>query len=270
MPARLPGRARTDRLDKGLSLVVPVYNEERRLPRLLEVLRTSADEAIAAAGLSLAETVIVDDGSTDATSSMLAERAGAIPGIRVLRLPRNRGKGSAVRAGMLSVRSPFALVCDVDLSTPIDDVSALALAVEEEGVDIAIGSRDLPDSNIQLHQPAHREFMGRTFNRLLRGLTRLPYHDTQCGFKLFRVETTRPLFQAQRIDGFAYDVELLVLARSHGLRVAEVPVSWTHNEQTSVTLLGASTLMLFDLLRIVRRSRRDRRAGVEAHRLRQS
>jgi dolichyl-phosphate beta-glucosyltransferase len=141
------------------------------------------------------------------------------------------------------------LVTDVDLSTPLTDLAALA-AVVAAGADVAIGSRALPASNVLVHQPAYRELMGKGFNVLLRLLTGLRIRDSQCGFKLFRLETTRVLFEQQRVNGFAFDAELCVLARRHGLRLDEVPVTWSNDSRTHVTIVRASSRMALDLLRI--------------------
>ena len=247
-----------------VSLVVPAFNERRRLPALVDLLERRAGEIFPAAGLRLAEAIVVDDGSTDGTADVLADRPdGPVP-FRLLRFHENRGKGAAVRAGMLAAEAPLALLSDVDMATPIDEVVHLAGALER-GFDIAIGSRGLPESDIVVHQPPYRELMGKTFNWGLRLLTGLPFHDTQCGFKLFRLSRARPLFELQRIDGFAYDAEILVLARRLGLRVAEVPVRWFDDPDTTVKLVRSSARMGFDLLRIAPLARRP--AGARLRRL---
>jgi hypothetical protein len=153
-------------------------------------------------------------------------------------------------------------VTDVDLSTPLEDLSVLAADFGSKDIDVAIGSRALPGSRVLVHQPAYRELMGKAFNLSLRLLTRLPYRDTQCGFKLFRLGTTRALFERQRVMGFAYDAEICVLATQDSLRVAEVPVRWTNHPDTRVRLFGSSARMAFDLFRIARlaRRRQSRRA----------
>jgi dolichyl-phosphate beta-glucosyltransferase len=180
---------------------------------------------------------------------MLDAYAGLDGRLRVIHLPRNQGKGAAVREGMLAAGSAFGLVTDVDLSTPLEDLQILATDAGA-GIDVAIASRALPGSRVLVRQPAYRELMGKAFNLALRLLTRLPFRDTQCGFKLFRLATTRVLFERQRVRGFAYDAEICVLARQQGLRVAEVPVRWTNHPDTRVRLIGSSARMAFDLLRI--------------------
>jgi dolichyl-phosphate beta-glucosyltransferase len=238
-----------------LSIVVPVFNEERRLPALLASVLDDGDAVVSRTGLQLLELIVVDDGSTDETPSFLAEHAGADARLRVLTLARNRGKGAAVRAGALAAAGELMLVADVDLSTPLADLERL---VAELGLnaDLAIGSRALPASRVLVHQPAYRELMGKTFNVLFRLLTRLPWRDTQCGFKLFRRDTTRPLFELQRVERFAFDAELCVNADRLGLRVVEVPVTWRNNPDTHVTLVGSSLRMALDLVGIAWRRRR--------------
>lgn len=238
-----------------LSIVVPVWNEERRLPTCLRRLETEADAAAADAGLTLTSILVVDDGSTDGTPEILQSFDGLPGRFRYLRFERdNRGKGAAVRAGMLAVDSELALMSDVDLSTPLDELRLLAKDVAA-GADVAIGSRGLEGSNVLVHQPWYRELAGKTFNVMIRSITRLPWRDTQCGFKLFRLASTRQLFELQRVDGFAFDVELLVLARRLGLSVSEVPVRWINDPDTHVGLFSSSTRMALDTLRIALRWR---------------
>jgi dolichyl-phosphate beta-glucosyltransferase len=246
----------------SLSIVVPAFNEARRLPALFEGLDADADRAAQAADLSVLEVIVVDDGSTDETPSLLAERERTDPRLRVIRYEPNRGKGAAVRRGALEAAGDFVLVTDVDLSTPLADVVGLSSALRG-GSDVAIGSRGLPTSRIGVHQPFHRELMGKTFNGLLRLLTGLPYRDTQCGFKLFRLEAARILFEVQRIDGFAFDAELCLNARRLGMRVSEVPVAWYDQRDTKVKLLRSSLQMGLDLLRIVLLARRPLPPGTE-------
>jgi dolichyl-phosphate beta-glucosyltransferase len=250
------GQANTSESDdsRRLSVVVPVYNEARRLPTMFSAVDADADAFARAAGLELLEIIVVDDGSTDATAKLLDERKGWDERLRVMRLDRNRGKGAAVRRGVLSAAAPYVLVTDVDLSTPLSELVPLTAALDR-GCDLAIGSRAHPSSRVLVHQPRHRELMGKSFNALLRMLTGLPYRDTQCGFKLFRLETTHVLFEMQRIDGFAFDAELCVNATALGLRIAEVPVAWIDDLDTKVTLVRSSARMARDLVRIWWRAR---------------
>jgi dolichyl-phosphate beta-glucosyltransferase len=205
--------------------------------------------------MRLAEVIVVDDGSSDATGTVVGAYDGLGGRLGLLRLDRNQGKGAAVRAGIRAATGERALVVDADMSTPLEDVAPLSRALDD-GCDLAIGSRSIPGSRVLVHQPLYRELMGKTFNVLLRLLTGVPWRDTQCGFKLFTVETTRALFEIQRVDGFAFDAELCVNARRLGLRVAEVPVRWVNHPETRVTLVRSSLAMLLDLFRIARRARR--------------
>jgi len=244
--------------ERRVTVVVPAYNEAGRLPALLETLEVRGAELFAASGLELAELIVVDDGSADETAGLLRDRPASGFRFRAISFPENRGKGAAVRAGMLAAGGPLALLADADMATPFEEVTKLAAALGG-GADIAIGSRGLAESEIVVHQPAYRELAGKGFNLGLRVLTRLPYRDTQCGFKLFRLDRALQLFELQRIDGFAYDAEVLVLARRHGLRVAEVPVRWRDDPATTVKLFSASSRMALDLLRIAWLARRPAR-----------
>jgi glycosyltransferase involved in cell wall biosynthesis len=246
----------------SLTIVVPVFNEERRLPRLLDGLTNDVERVAATADLRLEEVIVVDDGSSDRTGELLRGFTQLGPRFQVRRFERNRGKGAAVRDGMLAARSDVALMTDVDLSTPLDELSRLADALSG-GADIVIGSRALEGSEILVHQPIHRELMGKTFNVLVRTLTGLPWRDTQCGFKLFRLDVARRLFELQRVEGFAFDMELLVTADRLGLRVAEVPVRWIDDPDTHVGLFTSSVAMALDAIRIAYRARRP--LPVELH-----
>jgi dolichyl-phosphate beta-glucosyltransferase len=242
---------------RTLAIVVPIFNEERRLSTLLRRLE-EADSAAAAAGLDLRQILLVDDGSTDGTAVILRNAPTFNGRLRVISSTRpNRGKGAAVRAGMLAVEADLALMTDVDLSTPLGELAALRTRMQADTTDIAIASRGLAESRITRAQPRHRELLGKSFNVLIRALTRLPYRDTQCGFKLFRTDTTRSLFELQHVDGFAFDVEILVLARKRGLSVVEVPVEWIDDPDTHVGIVSAPLQMAFDTLKIALRALRD-------------
>ena len=247
---------------RALSIVVPVFNEERRLPALLDRLDAEADAVLVSAELELLEVIVVDDGSDDGTSDILATSA-RLPGrLRSIRLPAHLGKGAAVKTGAQAAKGDRILMTDVDLSTPLEEVVHLSAELDR-GVDFAMGSRSLPASDIVVHQPAHRELAGKTFNLLFRLATGLAWRDTQCGFKLFRRTTTRELFELQRVDGFAYDAELCVNADRLGLRVSEVPVRWMNNVDTRVTLFGSSVQMALDLARIAWRARQLKRPELD-------
>ncbi len=223
-----------------LSIVIPAYNESTRLPQSLERIR-----AFLARWGGSCEVIVVDDGSSDDT----ADRArAALPGIAVLQNEGNRGKGYSVRRGMVAARGAHRLMTDADLSTPIEELERL-LAVQREGFDVVIGSRALPDSNIEVHQPWYRENMGRVFNLAVRVLAVPGLHDTQCGFKLWSARAADDVFRAARLDGFSFDVESLFLARKRGYRIAERPVTWRNDAATRVGMLGGF-LAFPDLLRI--------------------
>ncbi len=245
-----------------LSIVIPAYNEEARIRASLE----SALDYLARTGTE-AEVVVVDDGSADGTVAIVETLATARPPdrrleIRVLRNGRNRGKGYSIKHGVLAARGDLVLISDADFSTPIDDLPLLLQAVEREGHGIAIGSRGLRESRVVRRQAVWRETMGRAFNVLVRALTRLPFRDTQCGFKLMRRLEVLPLFRAARIERFAYDVEILYLARKAGIRVAEVPVLWRNAEGSKVNALVDSLDMLKDIVRVLVRDRLGRYGAI--------
>jgi len=244
-----------------LSLVVPAYNEEGRLRTTLARLAGFARDG----GLAL-EVVVADDGSTDATAAVAAEAAAATPSpppgapggvaIRVVTIA-HRGKGAAVRAGLGRARAPIVGYCDADLSAGPDAIARLYTAVKG-GADLAIASRALPESVLEVRQPWYRERAGRLFNALLRAAVGIPFHDTQCGLKLFRQEVAAELLRHQRVDGFAFDAELVVLAVRLGYEVAEVPVRWAHDPSTKVSMVRDSLAMSRDIVRIVRPLRAGR------------
>ncbi len=190
------------------------------------------------------EVIVVDDGSRDGTAAA-ARAAGA----RVLENPGNRGKGYSVRHGMLEAKGEWALFTDADLSAPIEELERLWEAVETGGARAAIGSRALDRALIGVHQPVLRENMGRLFNFVMRLVTGLPYHDTQCGFKLFETRVAREIFRRQRLDGFGFDVEILFIARRLGWPAVEVPVRWNNAPGTTVSLFRGVSAFL-DPLRV--------------------
>ncbi|HYL46134.1 MAG TPA: dolichyl-phosphate beta-glucosyltransferase [Candidatus Limnocylindrales bacterium] len=230
-----------------LSIIIPAYNEESRLPRALERIRTY----LSGRGLteSKVEILVVDDGSADGTARVVAGCSREIPGLRLVSNDRNRGKGFSVRHGMLEARGRIALFTDADLSAPIEEADKLFAAIES-GADVAIGSRALDRSLIFAHQSRLRELAGIIFNGFVRALTGLPFADTQCGFKAFRREPCRIIFEQQRIERFGFDPEILFLAKRHGLRAAEVPVHWAHDPGTKVHVLRDSLMMFSDLFYI--------------------
>jgi dolichyl-phosphate beta-glucosyltransferase len=238
-----------------LSIVIPAYNEEGRLARTLSRIRDYFSErrvppgVAPEIGLNQLEILIVDDGSKDGTARIAEEWTREMPCVRLVSNRENRGKGYSVRHGMLEARGRLALFTDADLSSPIEELEKL-LAALTAGSDIAIGSRALDRSLISIHQARHRELAGIIFNGLVRVITGLPFQDTQCGFKIFRREPSRIIFEQQRIERFGFDPEILLLAKRHGLRIAEVPVRWAHDPATKVHVLRDSVMMFRDLLMI--------------------
>ncbi len=234
----------------SLSLVVPAYNEEARLPALLDTLATSAQAAVEAAGMELLETLIVDDGSTDRTREILA--SASQPGLRpVLNRTENRGKGASVAEGVRPARGDYILIADVDLSTPLEELGKLSAAVHS-GADVAIGSRAVPGAVVE-RGPAHRKLTGKAFAVTVRLLTGLAVRDTQNGFKLLRADVAKELFSAQLCPGFAFDIELLIRARQAGLRIVEVPVLYVHDPRSRVRVGSDSLRMLREVALLRRR-----------------
>lgn len=229
----------------SLSIVIPAYNEAERLPQSLESIRAWMDSA----GVDV-EVIVVDDGSRDGTAEVVRRVAAVDPRVRLHALPRNCGKGAAVRVGALAATKTWVLICDADLSTPIDDVRRLIVAAGSSGAALAIGSRDVPDSDIEEHQPWYREAMGRTFNRVVQVLAVPGIHDTQCGFKLVRRDAAQAIFSRAVVDGFAFDVEMLVLARRLGFAVTEVGVRWRNDARSKVDPLRDATRMFVDVVKI--------------------
>lgn len=224
-----------------LSLVIPAYNEQARLPALLEALATTADAAVAQAGFELLEIIIVDDGSEDRTREMLAD--ATLPKLRpLLDHVENRGKGAAIADGVRAARGEYVLLADVDLSTPLDELGKLAAALGE-GADVAIGSRAVPGAVVE-RGPAHRRVTGKSFSGVVWALTGLDVRDTQNGFKLLRADLARELFAEQICTGFAFDVELLLRAEMADRRIAEVPVLYIHDSRSRVRVGSASLQML--------------------------
>ena len=228
-----------------LSIVIPAYNEAARIGPTLERLR----EYVENSPYSL-ELIVVDDGSTDRTLSVVRQAAGALPGLQILSNGRNRGKGFSVRRGVLAARGRFVLFTDADLSAPIEETDKLLAALAKEGADAAVGSRALVRELISVRQPWLRVMAGRVFNLATRILTGLPIRDTQCGLKLFRRGPTRRAFLMQTVCGFGFDPELLFLIQRFGGKVVEVPVRWSNDRATKVRFLQDSTRMFLDLVGI--------------------
>jgi len=229
-----------------LSIIIPSFNEEARLPPTLERIYNF----LAARGdqLRSTEIIVVDDGSTDGTAKVAEDWMLKFPTLRLVSNGRNRGKGFSVRHGMLEARGRLTLFTDADLSTPMEEMDKLLESLRTQ--DVAIGSRALDRGMIETHQTRLREIAGIIFNGFVRLLTGLPYLDTQCGFKAFRRERAIICFEQQRSERFGFDPELLYLAKRHGLTCVEVPVRWAHDPRTKVHVVSDSFDMFFELLRI--------------------
>ena len=228
----------------SFSVVIPAFNEESRIAHTL---RLTLDYLHDVSPES--ELIVVNDGSTDATATITRDVFSETTiATRLLANFPNRGKGAAVRSGLLAAQRPIALFSDADLSTPLEETPKLIEPIADGKIDIAVGSRALDRSLIGEHQPWRREQAGRIFNLLVRVVTGLPFWDTQCGFKAFRIDACRPILEAARLDGFAFDVELLYLAQRAGLRIHEIPVHWNHAEGSKVRFLQDSFRMLWEII----------------------
>jgi dolichyl-phosphate beta-glucosyltransferase len=226
-----------------LSVVVPCYNEEARLPGSLSRL----EEFLGGEALNF-ELILVDDGSSDGTRAVIRAAERGHPYVRPVLLSPNRGKGAAVAAGVGISRGRLVLISDADFSAPIEELSKLEDAIAG-GADVAIGSRAAPGAS-EVDQPLHRQAMGKAFNRVVQALVLPGIRDTQCGFKLFRGEVARELFGQLRTAGFAFDVEVLRRALVAGYQVREVPVRWVSSGASQVSPLRDSARMLRDVVRI--------------------
>lgn len=230
----------------ALSIVIPAFNEEVRLMKTLQEISHFLQ-----ANRRPFELIVVDDGSTDRTGQIARQfsEQGALA-VQVLANQGNRGKGYSVRRGMLAATSPVSLLTDADLSTPISELDKLEVFLQEKGKDIVIGSRDVEGSQILNPQSPFRSGGGKLFNRLARLILGLPFADTQCGFKLFRMQTCRDIFRVQQIHRFSFDAEILFVASQWGLDIEEVPVVWSHVEGSKVTFYPDALVAALDLFRI--------------------
>jgi len=225
------------------SVVIPAFNEADRIGETIRLtLRYLAEVAPGA------ELIVVNDGSTDATSAIAREALSASTiETQLLDNFPNRGKGAAVQRGLLAAHKPIGLFFDADLSTPLGEIPKLIEPIANGQVDVAFGSRALDRDLIGHHQPWRREQGGRVFNLIVRAATGLPFWDTQCGFKAFRLDVCRPILQSARVIGFAFDVELLYLAHRAGLRLREIPVRWNHQEGSKIRFVRDSLRMLREI-----------------------
>ena len=224
-----------------LSIIIPSFNEELRLSSTLEKIARYVERERRST-----EVIVVDDGSTDRTAEVAESFRGKLPELRVLANGTNRGKGYSVRHGSLEARGENILFTDADLSSPIEEAGKLLVALKDH--DVAIGSRALDRRLIEVRESAFREFAGIIFNKIVRIVLRLPFVDTQCGFKAFRREPCRVIFEQQTIERFGFDPELLYLARHHGLSTVEVPVRWAHSPATKVSMMRDSVQMFLDVV----------------------
>jgi glycosyltransferase involved in cell wall biosynthesis len=235
----------------AFSLVIPAYNEAHRIGETLSQVIAYLREQSPGS-----ELLVVDDGSTDGTGEVVREvfaTAGELT-TRLLQRSPNQGKGAAVRAGLQEATQPVALFSDADLSTPITEAPKLLEPIYAGKLDVTFGSRALNRKLIGHRQAWHREQGGRVFNLLVRAATGLPFWDTQCGFKAFRLDVFRSILEQARSNGFSFDVELLYLAHQAGLRMREIPVRWDHHEGSKVSFARDSVRMLQEVIALRRRS----------------
>ena len=227
-----------------LSVVVPCFNEEQRLPRTIEQIERYLDGKHADY-----ELILVDDGSADGTRQLMDAAAERHPSVRVEALPQNRGKGRALAVGVAAARGDEILLTDADLSTPIEELDKLQAALND-GAGVAIASRALRASRVEVSQPIYRVMMGKAFNLIVQAILLPGIWDTQCGFKLFRADVARKVFAGLSTDGFGYDPEVLYRARKHGVKIAEVPVVWRNSVETKVSPLSSSLDMFKHVIRV--------------------
>ncbi len=227
-----------------LSVVVPAYNEETRLPRTLDRLEEYYNDQ----GYDY-EVIVVSDGSKDGTKDVVDRMTAQNPKFRLIEYQPNRGKGYAVRTGILAAQADLILFCDADLATPQEETEKLLKHMEAQA-DIAIGSRPLKESNLEVRQPIYRELLGRAFNGAVQLLAVRGIHDTQCGFKMFRRAVAVDVFNRCKLNGFSFDFEALLIARDLKYRIDEVPIRWMHQEGSKVSFVRDGIKMLLDLVRL--------------------
>ena len=246
-----------------ISIVIAAYNEEQRIGESLLKVRNYLD------GQDLEyEIIVVDDGSMDNTKQVVEDYVPEITNLKIISYPKNKGKGYALKQGVLASKGELVLASDADLSTPIEELSSLLPLISNHEYDVVIGSRALKTSTIIIKQPWWRQGMGKIFNRIVTLLVLEGFNDTQCGFKLFSGEAARSLFKGARIDRFAYDVEILAMARKKDYRILEIPIRWINSPASKVHPIFDSLQMLFDLikirLRIGKAKNKRYKKGIEA------
>lgn len=229
-----------------LSVIIPAYNEEHRLPNTVE----QAYNFLQAQSYSY-EVLIVENGSSDRTLAVAKEFASQHAGFRVLQ--SGRGKGEAVRKGMLEAQGEFRFMCDADLSMPIEQINRFFPPALHD-FDVAIASREAPGA-VRYNEPLYRHLGGRLVNGMIRLLALPGLHDTQCGFKCFRSAVAEDLFRCQTLPGWSFDVELLYIARLRGYRVIEIPIPWYFGSESKVNALRDTWRMMWDILAVRKNAR---------------
>jgi dolichyl-phosphate beta-glucosyltransferase len=231
----------------SVSIIIPSYNEELRLPETL----AATAEYFANRGEPF-EILVVDDGSKDRTAEVVTEYAKKHPEFHIecLNYGGNRGKGYAVRYGLLKGTGELRLFCDADLATPVEEYEVVLEAMRRQNADIGIGSRPLRESHLLVHQPWYREFLGRSFNLAVQALAVKGIKDTQCGFKIFTAESANEVFKRTKIDKFAFDSEALFIANRLGYKIAETPIRWSHKDGSKINMIRDGIKMIIDLMTI--------------------
>lgn len=240
-------------MKNSLSIVIPAYDESERLGTTIKQILAYIEKQNINA-----ELIVVDDGSKDNTAQVAEKAFATFPEIetKVVRYEKNRGKGYAVKTGLLEAKHDIALFSDADLSTPIEETPKLVRLIETGECDVAFGSRALDRSLIGTHQPWRREQGGKVVNLIIKTMTGLKFSDTQCGFKAFNMKKFRPLLEVMQIDRFGFDVEFLFVANYHKLRLKEIPVRWNNVEGSKVSVVRDTRRMMHELMQIRRNAKR--------------